>query len=270
MHRRPQPAERLLATAVARPRVALGHAPRLRQAACRRLRQAARLRPCAAALTSAPPRPRHAPASARPHACTRALRLRVNAVRAPRRRTRTCHLQPLRPVDLQLRRSIAAPAPPHASACIAIPSPLRAARRRPYRRAHKRPPRLASVHPHTPRTFLSTLEHSPEPSELALAGNPPEPNSIATVRPQILLIPFSIPWDVNPDVITDPWRTLSRSQFRRNSPSPEIPNFATDNDDHSNINYDDIIIDDEQDGAGLDDDQDEDPEEIKPMPDDEE
>ncbi|KAG8046503.1 hypothetical protein GUJ93_ZPchr0008g13595 [Zizania palustris] len=81
----------------------------------------------------------------------------------------------------------------------AVPSPLRAARRRPYRRAHKRPPRLASVHPHTPRTFLSTLEHSPEPSELALAGNPPEPNSIATVRPQILLIPFSIPWDVNPD-----------------------------------------------------------------------
>ncbi|KAG8056912.1 hypothetical protein GUJ93_ZPchr0002g23436 [Zizania palustris] len=71
--------------------------------------------------------------------------------------------------------------------------------------------------------FLSTLEHSPEPSELALAGNPPEPNSITTVRPQLLLIPCSIPWDVNPD-----------------------------------------------DGASVDDDQDEDPEEIKPMPDDEE
>ncbi|KAG8088137.1 hypothetical protein GUJ93_ZPchr0010g9877 [Zizania palustris] len=108
----------------------------------------------------------------------------------------------------------------------AVPSPLRAARRRPYRRAHKRPPRLASVHPHTPRMFLSTLEHSPEPSELALAGNLPEPNSIATVRPQILLIPFPIPWDVNPDVITDPWRTLSRSQFCRNSPSPETPKFV--------------------------------------------
>ncbi|KAG8061438.1 hypothetical protein GUJ93_ZPchr0003g17534 [Zizania palustris] len=209
--------------AVARPRVALGRAPRLRA------------------------RPQ-ATRCARPHAGAQMLHPRLRVALTAPGATAPGATAPCALASTPYAPHVAVPAPAisnHSALSIysaAVPSPLRAAHRRPYRRVHKRPPRLASVHPHTPRTFLSTLEHSPEPSELALAGNPPEPNSIATVRPQILLILCSIPWDVNPD----------------------------DNDDHSNINYDDIIVDDEQDGAGVDDDQDEDPEEIEPMTDDEE